>query len=55
VEILTLQIANDWENVATENKTKATLYNELVEQLPIEMGELLEKLELSLGDGILSK
>jgi hypothetical protein len=43
VELLTLQIANDWENVATENKTKVALYDELVKQLPIEMGELLEE------------
>jgi hypothetical protein len=43
VEVLTLQITNDWENVATKNKTKATLYDELIEQLPMEMGELLEE------------
>jgi hypothetical protein len=31
VEILTLQTSNDWESVAIENQTKATLYDELVE------------------------
>jgi hypothetical protein len=31
VELLTLQTANDWENMATKNKTKATVYDELVE------------------------
>jgi hypothetical protein len=43
VELLTLQTTNDWENIATENKTKATLYDEFIEQLIIEMGELLEE------------
>ncbi len=33
----------DWESVATKNKTKATLYDELIERLPMEMGELLEE------------
>jgi hypothetical protein len=41
-----LQIANDRENVATKNKTKARLYNELVEEFLIEMGELLEHVEV---------
>jgi len=27
----------------TKNKTKATLYDELMEQIPVEMGELLEE------------
>jgi hypothetical protein len=36
IELLTLQPTNDWEIVTTKNKTK-----ELIEQLPIEMGELL--------------
>jgi hypothetical protein len=40
VELLTLQPTNDWEIVATKNKTK-----ELIEQLPIEMGELLEEVK----------
>jgi hypothetical protein len=31
VELLTLQTTNDWENMAIENKTKATLYDELIE------------------------
>jgi hypothetical protein len=43
VELLTLQTANDWKSMATENKTKATLYDELVEQFLIEMGKLLEE------------
>ncbi len=43
VELLTSQITNDWESVAIENKTKATLYDELIEQLLMEMGELLEE------------
>ncbi len=43
VELFILQIANDWENMATVNKTKATLHDEFVKQLPIKMGELLEK------------
>jgi hypothetical protein len=42
-KILTLQTSNDWESVAIENQTKATLYDELVEQFPKEMGELLEE------------
>jgi hypothetical protein len=29
--------------VAIKNKTKPTLYDELIEQLPMEMGELLEE------------
>ncbi len=41
MELLTLQTANDWESMAIKNKTKTTLYDELVKQLPIEMGELL--------------
>jgi hypothetical protein len=43
VELLTLQTANDWESVAIENKTKVTLYDELIKQFPTEMGELLEE------------
>ncbi len=43
MELLTLQTANDWESVATKNKTKVALHDELVEQLPIEMGELFEE------------
>jgi hypothetical protein len=43
VELLTLQIDNDWESVAIENKTKAMLYDELIKQLPMELGELLEE------------
>jgi hypothetical protein len=43
MELLTLQTANDWESVATKNKTKVALYHELVEQLLIEIGELLEE------------
>jgi hypothetical protein len=43
VELFILQTANDWENVAIENKTKTTLYDEFVEQLPIKMGKLLEE------------
>jgi len=38
-----VQTTNVWENVPIENKTKVMLYDELVEQLPIEMGELLEE------------
>jgi hypothetical protein len=30
VKLLTLQTANGWESVAIENKTKATLYDELI-------------------------
>ncbi len=30
MELLTLQTVNDWENMATKNKTKTTLYDELV-------------------------
>jgi hypothetical protein len=30
VELLTLQTANDWENMATKNKTKVVLYDKLV-------------------------
>ncbi len=30
VELFTLQIDNDWESVAIENKTKAMLYDELI-------------------------
>jgi hypothetical protein len=40
MELLTLQTVNDWENMATKNKTKIALYDELVEQLPIAMDEL---------------
>jgi hypothetical protein len=29
--------------MATKNKTKAMLYDEFIKQLPMEMGELLEK------------
>ncbi len=43
MELLTLQISNDWESVVIENKTKVMLYDELVNKLPIEMGELLEE------------
>ncbi|CAM6013224.1 unnamed protein product [Sphagnum balticum] len=43
MELFTLQTANDWESVATENKTKVALHDELVQQLPIEMGELFEE------------
>ncbi len=32
--------------MATKNKTKTTLYDELVEQLPIKMGELLEEVKV---------
>jgi hypothetical protein len=28
--VITLQIDNDWESVAIENKTKAMLYDELI-------------------------
>ncbi len=31
--------------MAIENKTKATLYHELIEQLPVEMNELLEEVK----------
>jgi hypothetical protein len=31
--------------VATKNKTKVTLYDELIKQLPIKMGELLKKVK----------
>jgi hypothetical protein len=31
--------------MAIENKTKAMLYDELMEQLPIKMGELLKKVK----------
>jgi len=31
VEVFTLQTTNDWESMASENKTKATMYDELVE------------------------
>jgi hypothetical protein len=41
--IVTLQTVNNWESVAIQNKTKATLYDELREQLPMEMGELLKE------------
>jgi hypothetical protein len=30
VKLLTLQTANDWENVATKNKTKALLYDKFI-------------------------
>jgi len=47
MELFTLQTANDWESMAIKNKTKTktktTLYDELVKQLPIEMGDLLEE------------
>ncbi len=43
VELLILQIANDWENMAIENKTKVMLYDEFIKELLIKMGELLEK------------
>jgi mevalonate kinase len=43
VQLLILQIANHWEIVAIENKTKATLYDEFIEQFLIKMGELLEE------------
>jgi len=45
VELLILQTANDWENMAIENKTKAMLYDEFVKQLLIKMGELLEEVK----------
>jgi hypothetical protein len=41
--IVTLQTVNNWESVAIQNKTKAMLYDELREQLPMEMGEPLEE------------
>ncbi len=31
VEVFTLQTTNDWESIANENKTKTTMYDELVE------------------------
>jgi hypothetical protein len=31
IKSLTLQIVNDWENVAIENKTEATLYDKFIE------------------------
>jgi hypothetical protein len=43
IKLLTLQTVNNWESVASQNKTKATLHDELKEQLPMEMGELLEE------------
>ncbi len=43
MELLTLQTVNVWENMPIENKTKVMLYDELVEQFLIEMGELLEE------------
>jgi hypothetical protein len=43
VELLILQTTNDWENMAIENKTKTTLYDEFIEQLPIKVDELLEE------------
>jgi hypothetical protein len=43
---VTLQTDNDWESMAIENKTKATLHDELIKQLPMEMGELLEEARL---------
>jgi hypothetical protein len=46
VELLILRIANDWENVAIEKKTKATLYDEFIEHLPIKMGELLKEVRV---------
>ncbi len=46
MELLTLQITNDWESIAIENKTKVMLYDELVNQLRIEMGELLEEVRV---------
>jgi hypothetical protein len=55
VEILTLQTTNDWGSMAIENKTKITLYDELIKQLPIEMGELLEKARVKFKNGIWSK
>jgi hypothetical protein len=43
IELVILQIANDWESMATENKSKAMLYDKLIERLLMEMGELLEE------------
>jgi hypothetical protein len=34
MELLTLQTANGWENMAIENETKATMYDELVKLSP---------------------
>ncbi len=45
VELLTLQTTNNWESMATKNETKATLYDELIKQLPIKMGELLKEVK----------
>jgi hypothetical protein len=41
-----LQTVNDWESVATKNKTKAMLYDKFIEQLLMEMGELLEEVRI---------
>jgi hypothetical protein len=46
IELLTLQTTNDWESMATGNKTKVTLYDELIEQFIIDMGELLEEVKV---------
>jgi hypothetical protein len=43
LELLILQTTNDWENMAIENKTKAMLYDEFVQQFPVKMDELLEE------------
>ncbi len=43
IKLVILQTTNDWENMAIENKTKAMLYDKLIEQFPMEMGELLEE------------
>jgi uncharacterized protein YdaL len=43
---VTLQTINNWENVATKNKTNVMLYDELIKQLPTEMGELLEEIRV---------
>jgi hypothetical protein len=40
---VTLQTINNWESMAIKNKTKAMLYDELIRQLLMEMGELLEE------------
>ncbi len=46
MELLILQIANGWEILAIENKTKATLYDEFIKQFIIKMGELLEEVKI---------
>jgi len=46
VELLILQIANGWEILAIENKTKAMLYDEFIKQFIIKMGVLLEEVKI---------